>query len=85
MVKSFQIRLHKFIKENNLKTKMVLPIHDEIIFSVPKGEEKYVYKFKEIMEDVTDVIKCVPMEASVEWSSTSWRDKVEYKILKEVE
>ena len=79
MVKSFQIRLHKFIKENNLKTKMVLPIHDEIIFSVPKGEEEYVYKFKEIMEDVTDVIKCVPMIAEIECSTTNWRDKVEYE------
>lgn len=78
MIKSFQIRLHKFIKENNLKTKMVLPIHDEIIFSVPKGEEKYVHKFKEIMEDVTDVIKCVPMVCDAECSTSNWRDKVEY-------
>lgn len=49
----------------------------EIIFSVPKGEEKYVYKFKEIMEDTYDVIKCVPMEASVEVSTTNWAEKVD--------
>jgi hypothetical protein len=49
-----------------------------IIFLVPKGEEEYVYKFKEIMEDVTDVIKCVPMIAEIECSTTNWRDKVEY-------
>lgn len=51
----------------------------EIIFSVPKGEEEYVYKFKEIMEDVTDVVKCVPMVCDIEYSTTNWRDKIEYE------
>ena len=80
MVKTFEINIHKFIKENNLKTKMVLPIHDELIFLVPKGEEKYVKKFKELMEDTTDVVKNVPMVSDVEISRTNWRDKEEYDI-----
>lgn len=57
---------------------MVLPIHDEIIFLVPDGEEIYVKDFKHIMEDTLDTIKNVPMEASVDWSSTNWGEKVEY-------
>lgn len=80
MVKTFEINIHKFIKDNNLKTKMVLPIHDELIFLVPKGEEKYVKKFKELMEDTTDVVKNVPMVSDVERSTTNWRDKEEYEI-----
>lgn len=78
MVKTFEIKIWEFIKENKLGIKMVLPVHDELIFLVPNGEEKYVKNLKNIMEDTLDVIKNVPMEASVEWSSTSWKDKVEY-------
>lgn len=78
MVKTFEINVYNYIKENNLGIKMVLPIHDELIFLVPYGEEKYVKDLKHIMEDTLDVIKNVPMVASVDWSSTSWKDKVEY-------
>ena len=80
MVKTFEINLWKFIKDNNLGIKMVLPIHDELIFLVPYGDEKYVKDLKHIMEDTLDVIKNVPMVASVDWSSTSWKDKVEYEF-----
>ena len=52
----------------------------EIIFLVPYGEEKYVKDLKHIMEDTLDTIKNIPMEASVDWSSTNWKDKVEYEI-----
>lgn len=75
MVKLFQIKIHNFIKENNLKTKMLLPVHDEIIFLVPHGEEKYVRDFQAIMEDVTDVITYLPMVAEIEYSSTNWKEK----------
>ena len=59
---------------------MVLPIHDELIFLVPKGKEKYVKELKHIMEDTLDVIKNIPMIAEVEMSETSWRDKKEYEF-----
>lgn len=80
LIKCAEIRIWKFIKDNNLKTKMVLPIHDELIFLVPYGEEKYVKDLKHIMEDTLDVIKNIPMEASVDYSETNWGDKVEYEI-----
>lgn len=80
MVKTFEINLYEFIKKNNLKTKMIMPIHDEIIFSVPYDEEKYVKDFKNIMEDTLDVIKNIPMVASVDMSETNWRDKKEYEF-----
>ena len=80
MVKTFEIKIWKFIKENNLGIKMVLPIHDELIFLVPYGEEKYVKDLKHIMEDTLDTIKNIPMEASVDYSETNWRDKVEYEF-----
>ena len=78
MVKTFEINIYKFIKENNLGIKMVLPVHDELIFLVPYGEEKYVKDLKHIMEDTLDVIKNIPMIAEVEMSETSWKDKKGY-------
>ena len=59
---------------------MVLPIHDEIIFLVPYNEEKYVKDLKNMMEDTLDVIKNVPMVASVDCSETNWAEKVEYEF-----
>ncbi len=79
MVKGFEIKIHKYLKENGYKTKMVLPVHDEIIFLVPDGEEHIVKHLKEIMEDTYDVIKNIPMVAEVEYSTTNWRDKKEWK------
>lgn len=80
MVKTFEINVYNYIKENNLGIKMVLPIHDELIFLVPYGEEKYVKDLKHIMEDTLDVIKNIPMIAEVEMSETSWRDKKGYEF-----
>ena len=80
MIKTFEINIYKFIRENNLKIKMVLPIHDELIFLVPKGEEKYVKQLKQMMEDTYDVIKNIPMVSDVEMSTTNWAEKVDYEI-----
>ena len=80
MTKIFEINIYNFIRKNNLGIKMVLPIHDEIIFLVPYGEEKYVKDLKHIMEDTLDVIKNIPMVASVDYSETNWAEKVEYEI-----
>lgn len=80
MVKTFEIKVYNYIRENNLGIKMVLPIHDELIFLVPYGEEKYVKDLKHIMEDTLDTIKNIPMIAEVEMSETSWKDKKGYEF-----
>lgn len=79
MVKTFEINVDKYLKENNLKSKMVLPIHDELMLLVHKDEMFVINKVKEIMEDVTDVIKNIPMISEPEISYTNWAEKVEYK------
>lgn len=80
MVKVFEINVHKYLKENNLKSKMVLPIHDEIMLLVHKDEEFVIGEVKRIMEDVTDVIKHIPMISEPEISRTNWAEKEEYVI-----
>lgn len=80
MVKLFEINVHKYLKENNLKSKMVLPIHDEIMLLVHKDEMFVIKEVKRIMEDVTDVIKNIPMISEPEISHTNWAEKVEYEV-----
>jgi DNA polymerase-1 len=52
------IKIHKYLKENNLKSKLIMQVHDEIVFSVKKGEQDQIEKnIKSIMENVlTDSI-----------------------------
>ncbi len=52
LIKLAMIEVEKALKENNLESKMVLQIHDELIFKVKKEEKETVYKLiKEIMEN----------------------------------
>ena len=50
------IRIHKLLENSkNLKSKMLLQIHDELIFEVPKNSEKNMIKI--IKEEMTSVAK----------------------------
>ena len=50
------IRLEKkLIEQKNIKTKMLLQIHDELIFEVPKSDEKAMIKL--IKEEMMSVVK----------------------------
>ena len=50
------IRLDEKLREQkNLKSKMLLQIHDELIFEVPKNSEKNIIKI--IKEEMTSVAK----------------------------
>ena len=80
MVKLFEINVHNYLKDNNLKSKMVLPIHDEIMLLVHKDEMFVIKEVKRIMEDVTDTIKNIPMISEPEISYTNWAEKEEYVV-----
>ena len=49
LIKVAMINIHKALKEKNLQTKMILQVHDELVFDVPKGELETV---KPIIEDL---------------------------------
>ena len=45
------IQIDRYISSNNLKTKMLLQVHDELIFEIPKSEiESVPRKIASIME-----------------------------------
>lgn len=53
ITKIAMIRIHKFLKENNLKSKLIMQVHDEIVFSVKIDEkDKIEREVKSIMENV---------------------------------
>ncbi len=74
LLKQKIIKIHKFLKENNYKSKMLMPIHDEIQFNFFDDELHIVPKIKEIMED-WDVY--VPIVADQEITRTYWSEKEE--------
>ena len=49
LIKVAMINIHKALKKKKLKTKMVLQVHDELVFDVPKNE---LEKIKPIIEDL---------------------------------
>ncbi len=48
MIKIAMVNIHEVLKKGNFATKMILQVHDELIFDVPKDE---VEKVKPIIED----------------------------------
>jgi DNA polymerase-1 len=38
VMKIAMIRVHDFIREQGLKTRMILQVHDELVFEAPKDE-----------------------------------------------
>ena len=56
VIKIAMIKVDKKLKENNLESKMVLQIHDELIFKVKKDEKDFVFNIvKNEMEHALDI------------------------------
>ncbi len=52
MIKAAMISVFNYLEKNKMKTKMVLQVHDELVFDVPKEEADDVKeKIKELMEN----------------------------------
>ncbi|MBF0118463.1 MAG: DNA polymerase I [Desulfobacterales bacterium] len=64
LIKLAMIDIHTKIKQHNLKTKMLLSVHDDIIFESPKEEVDFAAKLiKESMEGIYTLI--VPLKVKV--------------------
>lgn len=70
IIKLAMIKISKFIKENNLKSKMIMQVHDELVFDVPKSEEGTMKKnIREIMENIIsgEIKLIVDIETGKNW------------------
>lgn len=61
MIKVAMINIHKWMKEENLKSKMIMQVHDELIFDTYKEEEEL------LKEKVVDFMKnAIPLEVPMD-------------------
>jgi DNA polymerase-1 len=64
IIKLAMIAVHKAMKSENLKSKMILQVHDELVFDVHVSEEIMMQLLvKSAMENAIDLI--VPMEVEL--------------------
>jgi DNA polymerase I len=73
------VLVDEYIVAHNLKTSMLMPIHDEIQFSLPAEERHHLLEFKRIMEEVFESWCLVPIVADMEITTTNWKEKEEYE------
>ena len=65
MIKIAMINIYKALKDNNLQTKMILQVHDELVFDVPKNElEQVKILIEDGMKNAIPGLK-VPIEVGV--------------------
>lgn len=66
LIKLAMVQVDRFLSENKLKTKMVLQIHDELLFRVPKDELDFVKEnVTKIMENAIKLPVKLTVEAGV--------------------
>jgi len=64
IVKIAMINIHRWTKEENLKSKMIMQVHDELVFDVHKSElELLKTKVPELMKSAIELE--VPMDVEV--------------------
>jgi DNA polymerase-1 len=72
LIKVAMIRIFEEIEKRKLKAKMIIQVHDELIFEAPEGEIPSLSKLvKEHMEGVVDMK--VPLKVDCNWGS-NWRE-----------
>lgn len=77
LMKQKEIALFEFLKDK--KSKMLLPIHDEMQVSIPDDERWIVPHIKAIMDDNDKFMGTLPMLCDVEWTHTNWAEKEDYE------
>lgn len=66
MIKLAMIHIHDWLKNSDLKTKMILQVHDELLFDVPKNEiEKVTSHIKQLMVNAMKLDVPVEVESGV--------------------
>lgn len=72
IIKIAMLNISKYLKEHNYKTKIVLQIHDELIFKVPHEEESFILPIlKKLMEEACELKVKLKVDGSL---GKTWYD-----------
>ena len=73
IIKIAMIEIYNYIKESDLKSKMIMQVHDELVFDVYPWEEEILKK--EIPNIMHNILKDSPITLKVDvWEWNSWKD-----------
>jgi DNA polymerase-1 len=72
-IKDKIVDIYKFLKGNNFKSRMIMVVHDEIIFEVHDSEEHIIPKLRQLLSEF-EAFR-VPITAGVEYGNPSWGEK----------
>jgi len=76
LIKTAMINIHNEINEKKLTSKMLITVHDELVFEVPSGEKKIMIEMiKEKMEHSFKL--SIPMDVSIKIGK-NWMEMKEY-------
>ena len=74
IIKMAMIKLQKILDEKNLNTKMLVQVHDELVFDVPNNEVEIVIPIiRDIMENIYKL--SVPLKVDIEYGKTWYEAK----------
>ena len=72
LIKMAMIEVEKQLEEKNLKTKMIMQVHDELVFEVPKYELETVKELVKTAMELGQPLK-VPLELDIQYGPT-WKE-----------
>ena len=74
ILKLAMIEIDKQIDNHNMNTKMIVQVHDELVFDVPKNEvEEFIPMLKDVMENIYKLQ--VPLKVDIEYGNTWYEAK----------
>jgi len=72
LIKVAMVAIDHRITREELKTKMIIQVHDELVFEVPESELEAVQKM--VKEEMEKVVKLsIPLEVDVHWGK-NWSE-----------
>ena len=74
IIKKAMVEIHASLKSQNLKTKMIIQVHDELVFDVPSNELEQIKKLiEEVMENTYKL--SVPLKVDIEYGNNWYQAK----------
>lgn len=72
------VRMYKYLKYNNLKTRMINVVHDEVVINIHNDEQEHAPILRWLLSDF-ETFRC-PITAGAEVGDISWGEKKEVDI-----